>query len=115
MTGIEIYRNTYNLLGRNISAADNICDNGDIKNILSAIGRVVSDLTDKPCKITSLNQEIQLGDLQCEALPYGVAMFLTLMEGDIQRHAFFTDIYNKKRTRAKSSKTTVVDIMQYGG
>lgn len=112
MMGIDVYRNVCDLLGRNISAADNLYDGNDMKNVLSAINRVIFDLTDKKGEITNLSQKINLTEPQSEALPYGVAMFLCLIEGDNERHAVFTEIYNKKRTRAKSHRSSVVDIMQ---
>ena len=46
-----------------------------------------------------------------DALIYGVAMFLALIDGDAVKQSAYCAIYNAKRKRYKSTVTSVKDVM----
>ncbi len=105
MTGIDVYKQVVSLLGVETNTTINCNDKALLSNTLSTANRVIKDLGGT--EIENLNEEISLNSAAEEALPYGVAMFLLLNRGDRERYNVFTDIYAKKRARAKSVITRI--------
>lgn len=114
MTGNDIFDTAVILLGYNDSSRKFQDSSGLKERALCAINQIAGDLG--VCsKVNSLFDEITLDDKQASAAPYGVAMLLSLIDGDSEKNAMFSSIYNAKRASAKNKSHSVRDILPKGG
>ncbi len=77
--------------------------------ILCAINTILSDLS--LGQISSIFDEITPDDSTEAAAVYGVAMMLSVLEGDAARNEFFSRLYNQKRASAKFSLGKISDVL----
>ena len=110
MTGNDIYLIVSSLLGFSEGLSDARNDITLRERMLVSINRIGADLCDMP-SLKSLNDSIDLSSAFCEALPYGVAMLISLTDGDSEKNSIFTSLYNSKRAAAKVSSTVVDDVL----
>ncbi len=107
MTGNEVFTRVLNLLGYLNSQTVR----GDNENLLKRapdiINQICFDL--KIGSVKRLSDKINADSKKLDALCYGVAMIMALVEGDGDKNKVFTDIYNAKRAMALSSKEYVED------
>ena len=111
MTGRDIFFIVSGMLGYDPTPTLNGANDIMAKNTVMAINRVLDDLTEKPTHIKKLNDAITDEQGLKDALIYGVAMFLALIDGDAVKQSAYCDIYNAKRKRYKSTITSVKDVM----
>jgi hypothetical protein len=107
MTGHDLYKRTLSLLG--YMNTDTVTPEGDnlLKRLPDILEQICLDL--KIPKIKRLSDNIEANDIGCEALCYGVAMMLALVEGDGAKNEIFTKIYNSKRAAALSKIEKIQD------
>lgn len=106
MTGYDIYNNAITLLGYMNSDTIVSPKGNKYERTLRIINWILSDLKCK--EITSLSEIITVDGSKADAVCTGVAMLLSLSEGDSQKNKAFTDIYNGKRA-------TVLSEIKYVG
>ncbi len=111
MTGRDVHFIVSGMLGYDPTPTLNGANDIMAKNTLTAINRILLDLTDKPSHLKKLTDEIEEEQGLKDALIYGVAMFLALIDGDAVKQSAYCDIYNAKRKRYKSTITSVKDVM----
>ena len=111
MTGRDVYFIVSGMLGYDPTPTLNGANDIMAKNTVTAINRTLLDLTDKHIQVNKLTDEIEGDEKLSEALIYGVAMFLALIDGDAARQNVYCEIYNAKRKRYKSRLTSVKDVM----
>ena len=111
MTGRDVYFIVSGMLGYDPTPTLNGANEIMAKNTVTAIYRVLDGLTDKQTHIKKLNDEITEDKGLKDALIYGVAMFLALIDGDAVKQSAYCAIYNAKRKRYKSTVTSVKDVM----
>ncbi len=83
---------------------------------LEFINQICIDL--KLPTIESLSDKIEQENEIKEALCCGIAMLLTLSEGDSEKNSIYTNLYNSKRAAVLSKVTYVEDVLpktQNGG
>lgn len=83
---------------------------------LEFINQICIDL--KIPVIESLSEKIEQNSEVLEALCCGVAMLLTVSEGDSEKNSLYTALYNSKRASVLSKVTLVEDVLpnlQNGG
>ncbi len=107
MTGNDVLDRVLNLLG--YAYSHNIRADADklLNRAPDIINQICLDL--KIPQICRLSDKIAAGDKAIDALYYGTAMLMALVEGDSALSKVFSDIYNGKRSAALSSKDTVED------
>lgn len=110
MTGNDIYLTVTTLLGFSEALSDIHNDIALRERMLVTLNRIGADLCDMP-PVKSLNDGINLSSAFCEALIYGVAMLISLTDGDSEKNSIFTSLYNSKRAAAKAQKATVNDTL----
>lgn len=107
MTGNDVYTRTLALLGYLNTSYLNAGMDNLLKRMPDVIEQVCLDL--KMPKIYRLSDEIVATEEQCDALCYGTAMIVALMEGDGEKNELFTKIYNAKRATALSRIEKIED------
>ena len=107
MTGNDVLNRVLNLLGYLNSYSTKTDNENLLKRAPSIINQICFDL--KIPNITRLSDKINASEKAIDALCYGAAMIMALVEGDGVKNKMFTDIYNAKRAAALSSKDVVVD------
>lgn len=107
MTGYDVYKRALILLGYVNSNPLNPSDENLLKRVPAVLEQICLDL--KIPKIERLSDEISACDIQFEALIYGVAMMIALIEGDGAKNEIFTKIYNSKRALALSKIEMIQD------
>lgn len=107
MTGNEIFERILNLLGYLNSHTTRIDKENLLKRAPEIINQICLDL--KIQQINCLSDKIEAKAEVLDALCYGTAMLMSLIEGDGALNKIFTDIYNAKRAAALSSKAMVED------
>ncbi len=112
MTGRDIYLTVSGLIGLDPTPMFNASGDVMAKNTLNAINRVLEDISDGQV-LLRLTDEINVDDKVLRALPYGVAMFLCLIEGDTDRYNVFSEIYNGHRRICKGNVTRIIDTQPY--
>ena len=114
MTGNDIFETAIMLLGYTDSSRK-FQDSSKLKErALCAINQIARDLG--VCATAeSLFDEIAFNDMQSSAAPYGVAMLLSLIDGDSDKNTMFSSIYNAKRAAAKNETGSVRDVLPKGG
>lgn len=111
MTGRDIYLLSVGLLGYDPTPALNGSNDILAKNTVMAINRILLDLEGKGYCIKTLSDELPCGDRCADALLYGVAMMLSLIEGDAAKQNAYCEIYNAKRRTYKSCSGYIKDTM----
>ncbi len=115
MTGNEVLSRVFNLLGYINSASAKIVNDNLFKRGPDVINQICNDLNIN-C-IIGLSDKINADSKSLDALCYGVAMIMALVEGDGDKNKVFADIYNAKRATVLSSKEFIEDklpIVSYG-
>ena len=107
MTGNEIFERVLNLLGYLHSHSVRADNQNLLKRAPDIINQICLDL--KIPQINRLSDKIEAKAEKVDALCYGTAMLMSLIEGDGALNKIFTDIYNAKRAVVLSSKDTVED------
>ena len=110
MTGNDIYLIVASLLGFNDALGDAHPDTALRERTLVALNQIGADLCGMP-PVKSLNDKIDLSSAFSEALPYGVAMLLSLTDGDSEKNGIFASLYNSKRAAVKSENTNIYDVL----
>lgn len=107
MTGNEIYKRTLGLLGYLDTSM--VTPSGDmlLKRMPDVLDQVCFDL--KIPTIKRLADEFKATEIECDALCYGTAMIVALMEGDGAKSEIFTKIYNAKRAAVLSRIEKIED------
>ena len=103
MTGYDIYRKALLRLSYK-----------DYENKLSAkalefINQICTDL--KIANIESINENINCSADVSEAVCCGLAMLLTLSEGDSVKNNVYTNMYNSKRASVLSKTIYIEDVL----
>ena len=104
MTAKEIITAAVDLLGYRDTLGEDNVDSSSARNMLTYVNTALRDIngiegsgTFEP--IRQPNQEIKgISDKGIEAVTYGVCMWVAFNSGDGEKHAFFTHLYNAKRT-----------------
>ncbi len=107
MTGNDVFNRVLNLLGYLNSYTAKTDNQNLLKRAPEIINQICFDL--KIPNIIRLSDKIEASDKALDALCYGVAMLLALVEGDGTKNKMFADIYNAKRAAALSCKDVIVD------
>ena len=107
MTGNELYRRVLSLLGYYGNETVKTDTNYLLKRALDVINQMCIDLKIPP--IERLEQAIAADNKKLDALCYGTAMLLSLVEGDSAKNELFAKIYNAKRATALSACEKVED------
>ena len=111
MTGNDIYRRVLGLLGY-LNTETVIPDKDNLlKRAPDIINQICMDL--KIPMIERMSQTIEANEKSIDALCYGTAMIMALVEGDGAKNQLFTQIYNSKRASALSKKEQIEDKMPY--
>ncbi len=110
MSGLDILNKAILLLGYNKTA---FSDNKNDFNIraLDAINNICIDLNIPT--IEALSSTITADARKFDALGTGVAMLLSLLEGDTNKNIIFTGLYNAKRANCLRSSAVIEDVMPY--
>lgn len=110
MTGNELYKRVLGLLGYlntdTLSGTENL-----FKRALDIINQMCLDL--KITQIDMLSDEIKADNKKIDALCYGTAMLMALVEGDGAKNEIFAKIYNAKRALALSNVDKVEDKLPF--
>ncbi len=114
MTGNDIFETAVTLLGYTDFSRKFQDSSGLRERTLCAINQITGDLCGAAA-IDNLFDEIPLDAASAAAAPYGVAMLLSLIDGDSEKNAMFSSIYNAKRAAAKGKITGVSDVLPKGG
>ncbi len=114
MTGNDIFDIVVSLLGYTDFSRKLQDSSGLKERTLCAINQITNDLCGAKA-IDNLFDEIPIDDASAAATPYGVAMLLSLIDGDSDKNAVFSSIYNAKRAAAKGKRAIVSDVLPKGG
>lgn len=107
MSGYDIYLKALSLLGyKDKSDTDS---KSLLRRAFVAVCEICSDLSVDPP--VAVNEKIQASKKAIEAIPYGVAMLISLSEGDAVSNRFFTEVYNAKRAMVKAAVSSVADVI----
>ena len=110
MTGFDIYELALLLLGYTDSSAGVVADKAVEKQAICAINQTCLDIGNiEP--IIKLSQTVTADKKAMEVIPYGVAMWLSLAQGDNNKNVIFSAIYNAKRATLKRDKTYIAEKM----
>lgn len=111
MIGSEIYKKAMLLLGYN-----DIINNQSLQARFEEQGaELISQIADdlQISGIESLSSDLEINTAQREALIYGTAMLLSLVEGDSSKSRIFTELYNAKRAAALKNTAEITDVMPH--
>ena len=109
MTGFEIYRRAMSLLGYTNSSGEISDSSGLLNRVSDALQHICIDLNLMAPK--TLSQELLLDQKQCDAVVCGVAMLLSLGQGDAELNRIFTSLYNAKRGHIKGKNSNINDVL----
>ena len=112
MTGYDIYNRAAVLLS--FTGPDgNVCPNeGLLRRAKDILAQLCCDLeVPVPALLTD---EVDAEPEATAALCYGMAMLLSLTEGEPQKNAMFTELYNAKRAAVKAGVTKTDDVLPGG-
>lgn len=107
MNGYEIYNKALIRLGYKGTGDNEVLDSRIVGRVLEFINQIAIDL--KLNTVNNLSEEISNLTEICEALCCGVAMLLSLSEGDANKNVIFTALYNAKRAGALSKASFIED------
>ncbi len=111
MTGNDIYRRVLGLLGYLNTNVVNANTDNFLKRAPDIINQICMDL--KIPQISLLSDKIKANEKTLDALCYGTAMLMSLVDGDGAKNRIFTQIYNAKRTAALSSSEKIEDKLPF--
>lgn len=109
MNGYDIYDRAMIRLGFKPAGKNEITDAGIISRAVEFINQIAADL--KLRFIEDLSDNIDCSAELSEALCCGVAMLISLSEGDANKNVIFTALYNAKRTAVLSEKSFIEDAL----
>ena len=109
MSGYDIYKKALLRLGYNSSG---INDN-KISMAKELINQVLNDL--KLEEINEMSSKIKASKSYLEAVCCGLAMLLSLSEGDSAKNQLFCDLYNAKRAAILSEISLIEDKLPIAG
>lgn len=112
MSGYDIYKKALLRLGYN----DAGINDSKISIAKELINQILSDLRLEP--INEMSYKIKASRDHLEAVCCGLAMLLSLSEGDSAKNQLFTDLYNAKRAAILSEISFIEDklpIAESGG
>lgn len=107
MNGYEIYDKAALRLGYKGAGSNGILDTRLMSRALEFINQIALDLKLKG--VEDLCEDIDCSTESAEALCCGVAMLMSLCEGDVNKNVIFTALYNAKRTAVLSKTEKIVD------
>lgn len=111
MTGNDIYRRVLGLLGY-LNTETVIPDKDNLfKRAPDIINQICMDL--RIPQIERMSDSLAANGKSIDALCYGTAMMMALVEGDGAKNRLFTQIYNSKRAAALSQKKHIQDKMPF--
>lgn len=111
MTGNEIYRRVLGLLGYLNTNTVNASAENFLKRALDIINQLCLDLNIPQIKL--LSDKIEADSKKLDALCYGTAMLMALVEGDGAKNEIFAKLYNAKRAAALSTKEKIEDKLPF--
>ena len=109
MNGYEIYDKAALRLGYKGTGENGVLDARIMARSLEFINQIAADLKIFP--VEDLSQKIDCSPEKTEALCCGVAMLMSLCEGDANKNVIFTAIYNAKRASVLSAKELIEDTL----
>lgn len=109
MNGYDIYDRAIIRLGYKSTGKTEITDSGIMIRAVEFINQIAIDLKLGPIK--DLSDKIECSNEFSEALCCGVAMLISLSEGDANKNVIFTALYNAKRAAVLSSKAFIEDTL----
>lgn len=104
MNGYDVYKKALTRLG--YTAGD---DRRLIEKAPELIGQIAADLRLEPPK--DMSEDLKLKTDESEALCCGVAMMLSLYEGDGEKNKIFCELYNAKRAGVLRGSSVIVDSL----
>lgn len=110
MTVSDIIKSAQALMGYGSVDVIGYNDEAMLQRSILAVNHIIADLDGK-ITVKEANEQLPLPISALRAMPYGVAMLLSLAEGDAARNNTFANIYNAMRAAAKGSISTVVDTI----
>ncbi len=109
MTGYDVIKRAIHLLGYSGEEVDTSETHGAAEKGLEIINQLLPDLN---CNgIFSLLDSLEIPKAKEEALFYGAAMLLALIEGDANKNQLFAEMYNAKRATALAEISGVKDTL----
>lgn len=108
MKGYDIYKKVLARSGFE-NGDEIVLHNAQFANVLEMINQIAADL--KVGEITELSEEVSYSNEITEAICCGVAMLLSLNEGDFEKNQIFAGIYNAKRAAVLGKITHVEDTL----
>ena len=109
MNGFDIYNKAAIRLGYKGKGRDEVSDTRFMGRILEFVNQIAIDLKLKP--VNSLSEEINYSNDTLEAICCGVAMLLSMSEGDTNKNVIFTALYNAKRMTVLSKSDYIKDAL----
>lgn len=109
MKAFDIYKRAMRLLGYGDILNDEALRQRFEEQSAELISQVAADLHIR--EISSLSDELEADAQQLEALTYGTAMLISLIEGDSSKNRIFTALYNAKRASSLKAKAIIADVM----
>ncbi|MBR6533389.1 MAG: hypothetical protein IKT44_03075 [Clostridia bacterium] len=111
MTGNDVYRRVLGILGYLNTNIINANEDNLLKRAPDIINQICMDL--KIPQIERLSDKIEANEVTLDALCYGTAMLMSLVEGDGAKNQVFTSIYNSKRAAALSKTQKIEDKLPF--
>ncbi len=109
MTGNDLYKRVTSLLGYGDRSYEILSDKLSSQRAETAMLMICNDLQ-IPVPST-LEDQIVANEKELNALCFGTAMLLAVMDGDEASNHFFAGAYNGARAIAKAGKGEVSDVM----
>lgn len=110
MSGLDILNKAILLLGYNKNSFSSNKNDFNLR-ALDIINNICIDLNIPT--IDSLSGNIAANARIYDALATGVAMLLSLLEGDTNKNIIFTGLYNAKRAICLKSSSVIEDVMPF--
>lgn len=106
MTGNKILEDAVSLMGFEVPSEE-------MKKIApTVINFVLEDLGE--AAVETLEQDLSLNEALASTCIAGAAMLLSAALGDLRAKECFSVLYNEKRSRVKSTKTSIVNSLPKG-
>lgn len=109
MNGYELYKKALTRLGYNSSDNETVFSDSRMIRAKELINQILCDL--KQPLIDELSANIKVSVEIAETLCCGLAMLLSLCEGDGTKNQLFTDIYNAKRASVLAEISFIEDTL----
>lgn len=107
MTGYDIYKKACARVGISGTSDEIIVDSRLLSRALEFVNQIASDL--KINEIKNLSDEIVSEPEKAEAVCCGVAMLLSLCDGNAEKNHIYTNIYNAKRATVLAHSCFIED------